>query len=271
MSTVEIEPLEGESPEEFMQRTSEAGDQEGESKEAPVETPPAEKVKVGDKEYDPDELTALLQDAERAKEIEKGGREKFEQAAELQKQVEAEKEKLADHLVVFNAWTNGTPEERRMILQELAKAIPGEDIPESTLTENEAAIKRMFEGRISELEGVIRQQKGQLDKIAPMLEDIRTWTGSKKEAEEIDAQIAALKEKGIDASREQLQHWKDNGIADPLKALNVIVPLMGNKGVEKQPDEVPAKTLDNTFDPDDPDMGPDEIAQRIARGEIPSS
>ena len=259
--------------EEFAALTAE---QEGkdEGKEPEPAKAEATTVKVGDKEYAPDELATLLAEVERAREIEKGGRQKFEEASALQKQIEAKQEQLADMQVIWNAWQNGTDAEKRLILQELSKEVGGE-IDETELTDNEAALKRTFEARINRLEAVIQKQSAVIEKVVPTLEELRQYTGSKKEAEQMQANITEIKTKtGMDVSPELLQTWKENGITDPVKAaLGVMYPMLqaAQKSTSKpdKQDEIPATVQTNTFDPDDPDLDPDEMLRRLQLGHTP--
>jgi hypothetical protein len=261
--TDETDVREDESPDELMERL---GEQEGKEGTPPKEEAPAAetKIKIGDDEFTPEELATQRQEWLRAQEIEKGGRAKFDEAAELRKAVDAKEQELSDMRTIWDAFTKGTPEVQRAILQELGGTIPGQDINEGELTENEAALKRSFDQRIKQLEGTLRQQSDMLAKVVPTLE----------ETEKMQTDIATIKEKtGIDVSPELLANWKDNGIADPVKAaLGVMLPMLqAAKPTEKAKDEIPDATKTNTFDPEDPDIDPDDMFNRLVRqGQVPS-
>lgn len=255
--------------EEFALLTQE-GNEEGNPAE---DQPPAtDKIKIGDKEYDLDTLATLIPVGERAQEIEKGARQKFDEAAALRKEMDVKAEQLSDMQTIWNAWTQGTAQEKQLILQQLAQEIPGEGINEADLTDNEAAIKRAFEQRMAGLEAQNKQLQETLKALVPVLEDVKAWTGTKKEAEVMQGQIAEIKTKtGMDVSPELLSKWKESGITDPIKALDVILPML--QAVKNTPDkqpEIPNKTLENTFDPDDPSIDVDEMFHRMNRGEVPS-
>lgn len=240
------------------------------------EAPEGAKVKVGDSEYDPDELQNLIAEANRAKEIEKGGREKFDEAANLRKQVEAEKEELADMRAIWNAWTQGTAEERALILSNLQKSSGiaiQPDAPEDLEdpTPNELALL----SKLRQQEAIAKHLIDQLKAVAPVLNDVKTFTESEKAERQMAKTLADLKEThGISATREQVQEWQKNGISDPVAAFGMIKPMLDaavGKGAEKarKDPEIPAATTANTFDPDDPNLDPDEMFRMIQKGFVP--
>jgi hypothetical protein len=266
--TDELEPTAGESPDELMERI---GAQEGTEGTPPKEkTPPADtKIKIGDDEFTPEELATQRQEWLRAQEIEKGGRAKFDEAAELRKEVDAKEQEIADIKLIVNVLQNGTPQQKAMILKELGDTFQGDEIDESAFTENETLLLK----KLNKLESENRQLAETLGKVGTTLEEIRKHTATKQEAEQMQSNIATIKEKtGMDVSPELLANWKENGITDPVKAaLGVMLPMLQavQKPTDKPKDEIPDATKTNTFNPDEYD--PDEIFDRVVRqGMVPS-
>ena len=253
--------------EEFVLVTAEQEGTEGKEAEPPKEEAPAT-VKIGDKEYKLEDLATLVPAGERAQELEKGARTKFDEAAALRKEAEAKEQEIADIKLIVNVLQNGTQEQKAVVLKELGQVFQAEDINEGELTENEAALKKVFDAKIRQLEVQNQQLAKTLETLAPALEDIKAWTGTKREAEQMQADIATIKEKtGMDVTAEQIQGWKNSGITDPVKAMPVIFGMLqaAQKPTEKAPDEIPDKTQVNSFDPDDPSIDVDEMFDRVVR------
>ena len=247
-------------------------------------TPVADKIKVGESEYTPEELATLIDKGQRASEIERGGREKFDAAA-------AKEAALEDKLTVFNAYENGTPEQRQYIVKELAKAngvtiAEAKEQIEDFATEllnpadNEVVLERQLKAALKEiatLKNQVTHLDGTVKSVVPTLNEIREFASTEKEARQIQSDISQIKEKtGQIVTPEQIKEWRDNGIADPVKAIGVLLPMLQQAtkdGADKarKGSDAPDKLVTQTFDSDDPNMGPDEMLARIRKGEIPSN
>ena len=265
--------------------------QAGESVEEPTTTdgqPSPTTIKVRDQEFAEDELATLIDAGQRAQEIEKGGREKFEAASAKEKELAEERERIANKLTVVEAWESGDQATRAQIVTELAK-LSGLTIAQAT---------DQLEGMVTELvnpadnELVLEQKNAQLQKklddlskqlahlnqkveaATPAIQEIAKFADNQKQAEQMQRDIALFKEKGLDVTPEQLKTWRDNGIAEPSKAIDVLAPMLleaTKLGAEKarKGEEIPDGTQNNTYDPNDPDMSPSDIFARHMRGDVP--
>lgn len=259
------------------------------SEEKPTESQETtpDKYKIGDEELTKEEIQEALATSRQAKELEKGAREKFDEAAALRKQLAVEAEDLANMRTIWNAWQSGDKAMQGKLLSELAEEAGMtvaqvkselEDFNPDDLTTNENRLYRQnqaLKNRLDQLEGKLTHLDGTVKAVVPALEEIRKYADSEKEAKQIQADIAAIKQKtGQDISGEQIKTWRDNGITDPVKAIDVLAPMLQKATQEgankaRTPGEAPDTTQSNTFDPNDPDMDPDEMLARLRKGEIP--
>lgn len=249
-----------------------------------------EKFKIGDEELTHDEIKEALATSRQAKELEKGARAKFDEAATMRQQLAAEAEDLANMRIIWDAWKSGDKPTQQKLISELASEAGMtvaqvknelENFDPNDLTENELKLHRQnqaLQRRQEALEARLAQLDGTVKAIREPLEEIRAYTNSEKEAKQIQSDIAAIKEKtGHEISGEQIKTWRDNGISDPVKAIGVLLPMLKEatvKGAEqaRKGSEIPAQTQTDTFDPDDPNIDPDDMFDRLVRrNQIPSS
>lgn len=246
-----------------------------------------EKIKIGEEELTHAEIQEALQTARQAKELEKGARQKFDEASAMRKLVDENVAAIQDKLTVVDAWFNGTPEQKRLLISELAesqgltiaeaKQQLNETLDETKLTDEEAAIYRNLQSekaRNDRLEARLKQLEGKVDKAIPSLEEIGKWASTKREAEQIQDDIISIKtELGVDASPEKVKAWRDHGIKDIVKfAKEVMLPelkAVRENAPAKKPDEVPADTQIASLNEDDPDVTPDQIMAFRARHNVP--
>ena len=246
-----------------------------------------EKIKIGEEELTHAEIQEALQTARQAKELEKGARQKFDEASAMRKLVDENVAAIQDKLTVVDAWFNGTPEQKRLLISELAesqgltiaeaKQQLNETLDETKLTDEEAAIYRNLQAekaRNDRLETRLKQLEGKVDKAIPSLEEIGKWASTKREAEQIQDDIISIKtELGVDASPEKVKAWRDHGIKDIVKfAKEVMLPelkAVRENAPAKKPDEVPADTQIASLNEDDPDVTPDQIMAFRARHNVP--
>ena len=246
-----------------------------------------EKIKIGEEELTHAEIQEALQTARQAKELEKGARQKFDEASAMRKLVDENVAAIQDKLTVVDAWFNGTPEQKRLLISELAesqgltiaeaKQQLNETLDETKLTDEEAAIYRNLQSekaRNDRLETRLKQLEGKVDKAIPSLEEIGKWASTKREAEQIQDDIISIKtELGVDASPEKVKAWRDHGIKDIVKfAKEVMLPelkAVRENAPAKKPDEVPADTQIASLNEDDPDVTPDQIMAFRARHNVP--
>lgn len=277
-----LELRDGESPDELMARLSEEGAQEGADTDGAEAPPETAKITLGEAEYSLEELATLVADGKRAQEIERGGREKFETAAARQRELDAREQEIADMRTIWDAFRNGSPAERQMLVEALAQEAGvtpgGADAPtqinEADLTENELALHRYNQSLRREIDQMRSAMSGlsqTVQSIREPLEEIRQYTNSEKEARQIQADIAAIKEKtGHTVSGEQIKLWRDNGIADPVKAVDVLLPMLakatrdGAQKARKQ-EEIPVAGKSESLDPNDPSVSPDELFREHMR------
>lgn len=277
-----IEAPEGDADAVFQAQLEEGKGQEGQQPSPTVET-----YKIGDEELTAEQIQEALATSRQAKEIEKGARQKFDEAADMRKSIEAERENLANMRIIWDAWNSGNPEERAKIVKGLASeaGLTVAEVRESLanlneddFTENEAQIYRQLQAeraRNDRLEARLNHLEGTVKGVIPTLEDIRQFTSSEKEARQIQSDIAQIKEKtGQDISPEQIKAWRDNGISDPVKAIDVLAPMLKNAvqtGAEKarKGNEIPAATRADTIDPDDPDVDADQLFQAFLKNQVP--
>lgn len=280
-----LEAQAGETPDQLLARAQDGeggqtgdGTQANDLGQAPAgdgaDTPEAaSKIKIGDKEYDLSEVQGLIDAGNRANEIERGGREKLEEAARLRKEyesIETEKQDLQDMRVIWNAWTNGTPDERRQILAQLETEVDSADLIEPTPNE------RLLHSQLQRAMAMIQHQQTQLGQVAPVLQDVKGFTEAERASRAMSQTIANLKTAhGIEATPEMVNAWKEQGIVDPVKAFAAFKPMMEAamrvgtaKRTEKQP-EAPIAPVEGVFDANDTSLTPDEIMRRLVSGDQP--
>lgn len=279
-----LEAQAGETPDELLARAqdgeggqTEDGTQANDLGQAPGEaadTPEAaSKIKIGEEEYDLETLQKLVNDGRRALEIEKGGREKLEEAARLRKEYEAietERQDLQDMRVIWNAWTNGTPDERRKILAQLETEVDSADLIEPTPNE------RLLHSQLQRAMAMVQHLQGQLGQVAPVLQDVKGFTEAERASRAMSQTIADLKTAhGIDATPDMIKAWKEQGIDDPVKAFGAFKPMMeaamrvGAAKRAEKPAEAPIAPVEGVFDANDTSLTPDEVLKHLAAGHQP--
>lgn len=234
-----------------------------------------EKYKIADLEFDSEaDALAVIEAGRKAKELERASTQRFMEASEERKAIEAEKARLGDMQTIWDAWENGTPQQRQYIVQQLSQSA---GITESTDNVSWEGNEELLSRQNIQLQNRIDALEAKLMGISPILEDVRSFTNTEKESRQMISDIAIIKEKtGHDVSADQIRQWKENGITDPVKAIEVIKPLLQNAisvGAQKargKTDEIPAQSKNNVFDPNDPDMTPDEMLRHIMAGHSPS-
>lgn len=280
----ETQTLEQSSDPDVLFASQQAGEGETDTQET-KSTP--ETIKIGDKEYSQTDLATLIEKGERASEIERGAREKFDQAAEERKTLEQEKADLADMRLIWDAFTNGSPEQKQLLVKELANQtgltlaqaeaqLESLDDP----TPNEEALWKRYEAlerRNAQLEAQLKNLDGSVKQALVPLEEIRQYVGSEKEAKQLQTDLGALKEAtGQDFPPEKVKKWRDMGVKDVVQFVQEEILPIGKQamqaGAEKarKGSEAPADTKADTLDINDPNVSPDDILAHIRRtGEIP--
>lgn len=264
----------------FTQIQSEENVEEGSEKtesEAAVAADEA-KIKVGDAEYTAQELADAIATSSQAKELERGSREKFDEAAAMRKDVEAKEAELADMRTIWDAWQNGGPNERAKIVEALGMeagvtvSAPVEDVNEADMTKEELFLYRKYQAS----EAQVQQMAGILREIAPTLESLKTFTESQKADAQTQADIKAVKDKyGVDLAPAQVKDMRKAASEGPVALMEFFHPFIqagiktGADKVRGQgKDEIPSGSTANTFDSEDPALrnDPDEMLRLLQKG-----
>lgn len=260
------------------------------AEDKPTEQAPPEpqKIKIGEEEFTDEELATLIDKGKRASELEKGAREKFDEAAALRKQMEARESELSDMAAIWKAYSEGSPEEQRMIVKALAEAkgmtlaeakAELTDLNADDFTESEQKIFRQLQtekARNDRLEARLQHLEGTVKSAVVPLEEIRQYVNTEKEAKQIQADISALKEAtGHDFEPERVKKWRDHGVKDVVAFVKEeVLPLAKQSmqaGAEKarKQDEAPDGTTKTLIDVNDPEKDADDVFRAYLKGEVP--
>lgn len=242
-------------------------------------------LKLGSREYDPakpEDVSALF---EAAKNIEASSTQRFQEAAEERKRIEADKARLSDMETVWTAWNSGDAEMQDRILNWLDSQrvnrgaprqglgeIPQESVDTSQFTPQELFLYQQVES--------LRKQNEQLTQhfatVKPTLEEVSSFVGMSKAERELHTTAQSLASQGIKVTPEQVKEMREKfGISDPMKALPFLKAAYASTKAASTPPppptEIPSKGTigGDTYDPNT--MSADEILANYLAGRKPIS
>jgi len=210
-------------------------------------------------------------DLEKAGNIHKAATEKFQEAARIKEEFGPAKE-------FFDMWEQG-PEAQKRIIEELQKmhtaavgqpnqATVAQNVDLEDMTDTERALYAQIQAMQAQLTQFTQS-------VSPVITDLRGFVDGEKTSRKTLEAVREIKAKhGIDFTPEQVMQFTENGITDPVKAMDFIKPMLGkafNTGQQAavQKPAAPSGHGGRTFDASSSEISGDEAFKLMMKGYVP--